>query len=88
MRASLRGPSGITDPTTLNLLESVESSDLMAYGLIPEFIGRFPILTTLLALNEDQMVKVTPPPATRHLAPATCHLAGTHVCGAQADIRC
>ena len=50
----------------------VESSDLMAYGLIPEFIGRFPILTTLLALNEDQMVKVTPPPVTCHLSPATC----------------
>ena len=36
----------------------VESSDLIAYGLIPEFIGRFPILVSLAALNEDQLVQV------------------------------
>lgn len=37
----------------------VESSDLIAYGLIPEFIGRFPILVSLTALTEDQLVQVT-----------------------------
>lgn len=37
----------------------VESSDLIAYGLIPEFIGRFPILLSLSALTEDQLCKVT-----------------------------
>lgn len=37
----------------------VESSDLIAYGLIPEFIGRFPILVSLLALTEDQLVQVS-----------------------------
>ena len=36
----------------------VESGDLIAYGLIPEFIGRFPILVSLAALNEDQLVQV------------------------------
>ena len=36
----------------------VESSDLIAYGLIPEFVGRFPILVSLSALNEDQRVQV------------------------------
>lgn len=36
----------------------VESGDLIAYGLIPEFIGRFPILVSLSALNEDQLVQV------------------------------
>lgn len=36
----------------------VESGDLMTYGLIPEFIGRFPILVSLSALNEDQLVQV------------------------------
>lgn len=35
-----------------------ETSDLIAYGLIPEFIGRFPILVSLSALNEDQLVQV------------------------------
>lgn len=36
----------------------VESSDLIAYGLIPEFVGRFPILVSLSALTEDQLVQV------------------------------
>ena len=36
----------------------VESSDLIAYGLIPEFVGRFPILVSLSALNEEQLVQV------------------------------
>ena len=39
------------------LLDSqVESGDLIAYGLIPEFIGRFPISVSLSALNEDPLV--------------------------------
>ncbi|OEL28324.1 CLP protease regulatory subunit CLPX3, mitochondrial [Dichanthelium oligosanthes] len=40
----------------------VESGDLIAYGLIPEFIGRFPILVSLAALNEDQLVQVLTEP--------------------------
>jgi ATP-dependent protease Clp ATPase subunit len=37
----------------------VESGDLIAYGLIPEFVGRFPILVSLSSLSEDQLVEVT-----------------------------
>lgn len=36
----------------------VESADLTAYGLIPEFVGRFPILVSLSALTEDQLIRV------------------------------
>ena len=36
----------------------VESSDLTAYGLIPEFVGRFPVIVSLSALDEDQLVQV------------------------------
>ena len=36
----------------------VESGDLAKFGLIPEFIGRLPILVSLAALNEDQLVQV------------------------------
>ena len=39
-------------------LLQAESSDLISYGLIPEFIGRFPVLVSLAALNEDQLVQV------------------------------
>ncbi|CAH1453114.1 unnamed protein product [Lactuca virosa] len=37
---------------------SVECSDLIAYGQIPEFIGRFPILLSLSALTEDQLIQI------------------------------
>ena len=30
----------------------------MSYGLIPEFVGRFPVFVSLCALNEDQLVQV------------------------------
>ncbi|CAL9242893.1 unnamed protein product [Arabidopsis halleri] len=35
----------------------LQSEDLVAYGLIPEFVGRLPILVSLSALNEDQLVQ-------------------------------
>uniref|UniRef100_A0A803QSL5 Uncharacterized protein n=1 Tax=Cannabis sativa TaxID=3483 RepID=A0A803QSL5_CANSA len=58
VRANMRGTSVTSAAITSTLLESVESSDLIAYGLIPEFIGRFPILVSLSALTEDQLVQV------------------------------
>ncbi|XP_054815543.1 CLP protease regulatory subunit CLPX3, mitochondrial [Prosopis cineraria] len=62
VRANMR-TGGVTDASvTSSLLESVESSDLIAYGLIPEFIGRFPILVSLSALTEDQLVQVLTEP--------------------------
>ncbi|KAM6563324.1 hypothetical protein CsatB_023322 [Cannabis sativa] len=55
--------STVTDSfVTSSLLESVESGDLIAYGLIPEFIGRLPILVCLSALNEDQLVQILTEP--------------------------
>lgn len=45
-----------------SLLEHIESNDLTAYGLIPEFVGRFPVLVTLSALDEDQLVQVLTEP--------------------------
>ncbi|CAL5323348.1 unnamed protein product [Camellia sinensis] len=58
VRANMRS-SGITSAVVASsLLETVESSDLIAYGLIPEFVGRFPILVSLSALTENQLVQV------------------------------
>ncbi|KAL9245139.1 hypothetical protein vseg_018824 [Gypsophila vaccaria] len=62
VRANLRAGGSTNAVVTSSLLESVESSDLIAYGLIPEFIGRFPILVSLLALSEDQLVQVLTEP--------------------------
>ncbi|ONK77316.1 uncharacterized protein A4U43_C02F5280 [Asparagus officinalis] len=62
VRANMR-TGGLTNAVvTSSLLESVESGDLISYGLIPEFIGRFPILVSLSALNEDQLVQVLTEP--------------------------
>lgn len=44
--------------TRVNVCVQAESADLVAYGLIPEFIGRFPVLVSLTALTEDQLVRV------------------------------
>ncbi|KAK9095764.1 hypothetical protein Sjap_021261 [Stephania japonica] len=58
VRANMR-TSGLTNAVVVSsLMESVESSDLMSYGLIPEFVGRFPILVSLSALTEHQLVQV------------------------------
>ncbi|RLM79410.1 uncharacterized protein C2845_PM12G17640 [Panicum miliaceum] len=62
VRANMRAGGVSSAQVTSSLLESVESGDLIAYGLIPEFIGRFPILVSLAALNEDQLVQVLTEP--------------------------
>ncbi|XP_021300016.1 CLP protease regulatory subunit CLPX1, mitochondrial-like isoform X2 [Herrania umbratica] len=62
VRANMRATGVTNAAVTSSLLESVESSDLIAYGLIPEFIGRFPILVSLSALTEDQLMQVLTEP--------------------------
>ncbi len=39
-------------------MESLESEDLVKYGLIPEFVGRLPVLAVLNELNEDALVDI------------------------------
>ncbi len=40
------------------LLERVQPEDLLKFGLIPEFIGRLPVLTTLSDLDEAALVRI------------------------------
>ncbi|CAA0824795.1 ATP-dependent Clp protease [Striga hermonthica] len=61
VRANLR-LAGLNSAAASSLLEHVESGDLTAYGLIPEFVGRFPVVVSLLALDEDQLIKVLTEP--------------------------
>ncbi len=44
------------------VLRDVEPEDLVQYGLIPEFVGRLPILATLDELDESQLVKILTEP--------------------------
>ena len=41
-----------------NLFAKVESEDLLKFGLIPEFIGRLPVITILEDLNKDSLVDI------------------------------
>ncbi|GAB4858476.1 CLP protease regulatory subunit clpx1, mitochondrial [Ancistrocladus abbreviatus] len=58
VRANMRTSGPTNAVAASSLLDNVESNDLVAYGLIPEFVGRFPILVNLSALTEDQLVEV------------------------------
>lgn len=50
--------------TTLNtnLLEQIQPEDLIRYGLIPEFVGRLPVVGTLHELTEDAMIEILTEP--------------------------
>ncbi len=47
---------------TSGLIERGQPEDLLKYGLIPEFIGRFPVLTALSDLDESALVRVLTEP--------------------------
>ena len=40
------------------LLAKVEPEDLVTYGMIPEFVGRLPVISALMPLSEDDLVHV------------------------------
>ena len=44
------------------VLKSIEPEDLIRYGLIPEFVGRLPVLATLEELSEDALVRILTEP--------------------------
>ncbi|WP_220729784.1 ATP-dependent Clp protease ATP-binding subunit ClpX [Apilactobacillus zhangqiuensis] len=45
-----------------NIMQHVIPSDLLQFGLIPEFIGRLPILTALNKLSEEDLVRILTEP--------------------------
>ena len=45
-----------------DLFAQVEPEDLLKFGLIPEFIGRLPVLATLHELNEDALIDILTKP--------------------------
>lgn len=52
------------DPKTVrhNLFQQVEPHDIVKFGLIPELIGRIPVITVLDPLDEDALVRVLKEP--------------------------
>tara|TARA_Y100001937_G_scaffold35892_1_gene51477 strand:+ start:4047 stop:5291 length:1245 start_codon:yes stop_codon:yes gene_type:complete len=45
-----------------NYLTEVQPEDLIKYGLIPEFVGRFSMITSIDKLNESQLVRILTEP--------------------------
>jgi ATP-dependent Clp protease ATP-binding subunit ClpX len=52
----------VDDKRTGDLIKALEPEDLLKYGLIPEFIGRMPIVATLEDLDEQSLVKILKEP--------------------------
>ena len=50
------------DAVTRDAIHSVEPEDLLSFGLIPEFIGRLPVVSTLDALSEDELLMILTDP--------------------------
>ncbi|MBQ3705844.1 MAG: ATP-dependent Clp protease ATP-binding subunit ClpX [Clostridia bacterium] len=50
------------DPQRTDALKEVRPEDLTKYGLIPEFVGRLPVVVTLDGLDEDALVRILTEP--------------------------
>jgi len=50
------------DKTISEIIKKLEPEDLIKYGLIPEFVGRMPIIATLRELDEKSLIKILKEP--------------------------
>ena len=57
--ASLGGSNNINQS---EIFENVETKDLIKFGLIPEFIGRLPIVTNVNELEKESLIKILTEP--------------------------
>lgn len=65
--ADLANSSGETDTVAEieekdRLLKHVEARDLIEFGMIPEFVGRLPVVVPLHSLDEDTLVRILTEP--------------------------
>ncbi len=54
--------TGLSDKDLDETLRMVEPEDLIKYGLIPEFVGRLPVVATLAELDTDSMIRILTEP--------------------------
>lgn len=52
------GSEGFSDIKKEDILEGILPEDLLKFGLIPEFIGRIPVLATLKELDEEALIDI------------------------------
>jgi len=53
--ADVQGPD---ERKTGEILRGIEPEDLLKFGLIPEFVGRLPVIATLEELDEDALIEI------------------------------
>jgi ATP-dependent Clp protease ATP-binding subunit ClpX len=59
----VRQGEGMTkEQRTANLLKHLEPDDLLKFGMIPEFVGRIPVMASLNSLDEDTLVAILTQP--------------------------
>src|SRR5881409_1886922 len=54
--------TGVSKTERSKILERLMPEDLLKFGLIPEFIGRLPVIVTLTALTSEDLVRVLTEP--------------------------
>ena len=79
--ASVKSPN---DKSTTELLHEVEAQDLIKFGLIPELIGRLPVVATLSELDEAALIQILIEPKNALIKQYTKLL---EMEGAELDIR-
>ena len=57
--ADVRSPD---ERVTGDILKGIEPEDLLRFGLIPEFVGRLPVIATLTDLDENALVEILTKP--------------------------
>ncbi len=60
--ADLSAPARKSRQELAEIIGSVHPSDLIKFGMIPEFVGRIPIISTLRELEEDDLVRILTEP--------------------------
>ena len=57
-----RAPVEATPPDKVDLLDKLQPTDLIKYGLIPEFVGRLPVMASLHDLDEAALIEILTQP--------------------------
>ena len=54
--------NGTKDKRITDLFRQIESDDLVKYGMIPEFVGRIPVMAALVPLDEESLIAILTKP--------------------------
>ena len=64
-KSSIGFEAEVKDKSTKNIgsiLKKIETEDLLKFGLIPEFVGRLPVIATLDDLNKEALIEILTKP--------------------------